>query len=331
MEGKEVAKAPARYRQISLHSLRMDTVTNFDMYIRLLERNRKERFVLYRRRNLSFTERTRKNLTDHGTEALYIDASDKKEYQIYLERNLDGIIAAETVPVEEKSQIAYTCATGLVEELLENPRSGEHIHRSKAVISNLVNYMLNDSQAFFSLLATTSFDYYTYTHCVNVAVFGIGLAHRLGRYSEGEINTIGSGLIIHDIGKGLIDRRILNKRGALNKNEWAIMKEHPESGVRLLRGSGQVGDEALIIVAAHHEKLDGSGYPRGLRGAAVHPYARIASLVDIFDALTTRRSYKLAERSFPALGIMRDEMREALDQELFREFVLLLGADAHDA
>lgn len=329
MAKKQTDKVHQKYHPISLHSLRMDTVTNFDMYMKLVERSRKERFVLYRRRNLPFTERTRQNLTEHGTEALYIDASDKKEYQIYLERNLDGIIADKEVPIAEKSQIAYTCATGLVEELLENPRSGGHIHRSKAVISNIVNYMLNDSQAFFSLLATTSFDYYTYTHSVNVAVFGIGLAHRLGRYTEDEMNTIGSGLIVHDVGKSLIDRRILNKRGPLNKNEWAIMKEHPENGVRLLRDSGQVSEEALIIVAAHHEKLDGSGYPHRLRGAAVRPHARIAALVDIFDALTTRRSYKLAERSFPALGIMRDEMKEALDQELFKEFVLLLGADAH--
>jgi HD-GYP domain-containing protein (c-di-GMP phosphodiesterase class II) len=191
-----------------------------------------------------------------------------------------------------------------------------------------VTYLLSESRAFFNLMATTSFDYYTYTHSVNVSVFGIALAHRLGQYSKEEIKTIGSGLIVHDVGKSLIDQRILNKRGPLNKHEWAVMKEHPDNGVKLLRGSGQVGEEALVIVRDHHEKIDGSGYPRGLRGDAIHMYARIASLADIFDALTTRRPYKLAERSFPALRIMRDEMGEGLDRELFTEFVLLLGAEA---
>ena len=322
--GKEMPK----YMPISLDSLRINTVTDFDMYIDISRQNQKGRFVLYRKKKIPFTERNRKNLTYHGTEKLFIDSSDKREYQLYLEENLDAIIADESVSTEEKSNIAYTCATGLVEELLENPRSGEHIKRSKAVISNMVNYMLTESQAFFSLMAVTSFDYYTYTHSVNVAVFGIALAHRLERYSQQEINTLGTGLMVHDIGKSLIDQRILNKRGTLNKDEWAVMKEHPGNGVRLLRDSAEVSEEALIIVQDHHEKLDGSGYPRGLRSNAVHEYARIAALVDIFDALTTRRPYKLAERSFPALQIMRDEMGYGLDQDLFTEFVLVLGADA---
>ena len=330
MVAKQSNRETTKYIPISLDSLRINTVTNFDMYMNISRQSQKERFVLYRKKNIPFTERNRKNLIYQGTDQLFIDSSDKREYQLYLEENLDAIVADESVPNEEKSKIAYTCATGLVEELLENPRSGEHIKRSKAVISNMVNYMLTESQAFFNLMAATSFDYYTYTHSVNVAVFGIALAHRLNRYSQREINTIGTGLMVHDLGKSLIDQRVLNKRGALNRDEWAVMKEHPENGVRLLRDSAQVNEEALIIVRDHHEKLDGSGYPHGLRSTAVHPYARIAALVDIFDALTTRRPYKLAERSFPALRIMRDEMRNGLDQELFTEFVLVLGANTEE-
>jgi HD-GYP domain-containing protein (c-di-GMP phosphodiesterase class II) len=160
-----------------------------------------------------------------------------------------------------------------------------------------------------------------------VSVFGIALAHRLGRFSEREINTIGSGLIVHDLGKSLIDQRILKKKGPLNKSEWAEMKEHPTNGVRLLKASGEISEEALIIVEGHHEKLDGSGYPNRLRGRAIHPYTRIAAMADIFDALTTKRPYRLAEKSFPALNIMRDEMGNGLDQEFFKEFVLLLQGD----
>ncbi|GAB4333213.1 MAG: HD domain-containing protein [Candidatus Abyssubacteria bacterium] len=318
----------SKYLPISLHTLRVDTITNFDIYMKLSERNRDERFVLYRKRNITFTERTRNSLIEHGTDQLYIDVSDKAQYQRYLENNLETIVKDTTIPTDQKSAIAYTCATGLVEQLLENPRSGEHVKRSKAVISNLANYLLSEATAFFSLLATTSFDYYTYTHSVNVAVFGMALAHRLQQYTETQIKEIGAGLILHDIGKSLIEKRILNKRGALNKSEWAVMKEHPENGVRLLNSSGETNETVLMIVMDHHEKLDGSGYPRGLRGSAIHPYVRIAAIADIFDALTTRRPYKLAERSFPALKTMRDEMNKALDPDLFKEFVLLLGADS---
>jgi len=313
------------YHPIQLASLRVNTATNFDMYMKRSGSDQEERFVLYRGRNIPFTERNRTTLTAHGAEELYIDTSDKKEYQVYLEKNLDAIIADETVPLDKKSEIAYTCATGLIEELLENPRSGERIQRSKEVITNITNYLLDDSGAFFSLMATASFDYYTYTHSVNVSVFGIALANRLRCYSREEINTIGSGLIVHDIGKSLMDQNILNKPGKLDETEWRAMKEHPTAGVRLLREVGRTDFETLVITEGHHEKIDGSGYPYGLKGEQIHPFSRIAAIADIFDALTTERSYKPAEKSFPALKIMREKMSHSLDQELFRGFVQLMG------
>ena len=142
---------------------------------------------------------------------------------------------------------------------------------------------------------------------------------------EDQINAMGAGLMVHDIGKGVLGKSLLNKPGKLTESEWAAMRRHPEEGVILLREAGHASEEACIIVEAHHEKLDGSGYPFGLEGDGIHRYARIAAIADIFDALTTRRPYKPAEKSFDALKIMRDEMAGGLDQELFREFVQLMG------
>ncbi|RJP73124.1 MAG: HD domain-containing protein [Candidatus Abyssobacteria bacterium SURF_17] len=325
MATRKMEKTAADFREIPLHSLRINSVTNFDIYIKVAARNQEERFVLYRERNIPFSESARKNLTDCGTDILYIDASDEKEYQLYLENNLEAIIKDDEVSHAEKSNAAYQCAIGLVEQLLENPRSGEHVKRSKLFISNLVDYLLSDSHAFFSLMTSMSFNYLTYTHSVNVAVFGIALAHKLGQFTQHSINTIGSGLILHDVGKGLIDPRILDKNGPLNDDEWAVMKRHPADGANLLRSLGNVSEQALIIVEGHHEKLDGSGYPRGIRGVDVHQYARIAAIADIFDALTTRRPYRPALRSFEALELMKKEMSEQLDRDLLREFILLLG------
>lgn len=95
----------------------------------------------------------------------------------------------------------------------------------------------------------------------------------------------------------------------------------------MLKESGQVGKDELIVVVNHHEKLDGSGYPHGLKGDEIHPYARIAAVADVFDALTTKRPYKAAARSFPALKIMRDEMASGLDQDILNEFVQLMAGE----
>lgn len=320
----------ADFQSISLHSLRTDTVTNFDIYLRVASYNLNGKYVLYRNGDIPFLKNIKENLISRGTDILYIDTSDRKEYQLYIENNLKAIIKDENVPLAEKTKLVYQCATGLLEQFLENPRSGEHVKRSKRVISNLVDYMLNDSRAFFSLMNSTSFKYYTYTHSVNVAVLGIALAHKLGQYDQDALKTIGSGLILHDVGKSLIDQKILNKRTPLNKSEWAIIRQHPQIGVEILATSGHVSEETLIIVESHHEKLDGSGYPRGLKGEAVHQYARIAAIADIFDALTTQRPYRSALPSFDSLEIMRNEMNKGIDCDLFREFVLLLGDQARD-
>ena len=325
MTPRENAKTDADFQPIPLHSLRTNTVTNFDIYIALPESGRDGKFVLYRDRNIPFVEETKRNLAEHGTDVLYIDASDRKAYQSYLEDNLGAILEDNEISAAEKSKAAYECAAGIVEGLLEDARSGEHVKRSKTFISSLVGYMLDDSHAFFDLMASIPFDYRTYTHSVNVAVFGIALAHKLGRYSRATINTIGSGLILHDLGKVLIDRTILNKHDAFDESEWVIMKRHPEEGAKLLRTMGQVSEEALIIVEDHHERLDGSGYPRGLKGDDIHPHARIAAIADVFDALTTQRPHRPALGSFQALEIMRNEMCHGLDPDLFRKFVLLLG------
>ena len=83
-------------------------------------------------------------------------------------------------------------------------------------------------------------------------------------------------------------------------------------------------DRIMRMIRSHHEKIDGSGYPDNLVGEEIHPYARIASVIDIFDALTTRRSYKDAISSFPALQLMRDEMSDKLDRDVFRALVVML-------
>jgi putative nucleotidyltransferase with HDIG domain len=312
------------FHAISLHSLRTETVTDFDIYFSV-SASKRPRFILYRAKDVVFTREALHNLREHGVKQLFINVEDKRIYHRYLEVHLENILKDTSIAVEEKSNVAYTCAVGLVEELLEHPRSGEHIRRSKKVISHLADYLFTESRALFSLMAATAFDYYTYTHSVNVAIFGMALAQKAGFSELPEINVIGSGLIMHDIGKSIIDRSILNKKGRLNSNEWEIIKQHPENGVKLVQDLGELDEEALAIILEHHEKLDGTGYPRRLRGSDIHPYARIAALADIFDALTTQRPYKPAEKTFPALKIMRDEMAGGLDQDLFRQFVLLLG------
>jgi len=308
---------------ISLESLCLDTLTNFELYV--LPTSEREP-ILYRTRNLQFTEAVRKRLLEHDVERVYIRISDRDNYQEYIERNLDRIVRDESIEPKVKAEIVYSSATFLMEKLFKAPRVGENIRRSEQLVLNTVAFVLRDESAFRNLLAVTSYDYHTYTHSVNVYVYCIALAQKAGvaeRFDD--LVVVGTGALLHDIGKSLIDRRIVTKRGPLNEAEWAIIRQHPAYGIEILRETGGIAEEGYAVVYQHHERCNGSGYPEGLSARGIHPYAKVAAVADVFDAMTTRRIYRDAIGTFTALQIMKTEMSSGLDQHIFRQFVRLMG------
>jgi len=187
-----------------------------------------------------------------------------------------------------------------------------------------VKFVFGQRDAFENLLKVTSYDYYTYTHCVNVFMFSIALAQSMG-YSAHDVQSLGNGALLHDVGKCMVDPDIVNCRGKLSQEQWLQMKLHPVHGHTLLKRQGMRNSVILDVTRHHHEKLSGAGYPDGLGPSDISDGARIVAIADIFDALTTRRSYKEAINSFPALKLMREEMVKDIDADIFRAFVALMG------
>lgn len=146
---------------------------------------------------------------------------------------------------------------------------------------------------------------YTSMHSQRVRAYALLLANRLGLADRVSRDNLAMGALLHDIGKIGIPDRILQKAGTLDAEESAIMRRHPELGARLLEKIGFL-HEAREIVIAHHERFDGSGYPRGLLGSAIPFGARIFSVADAFDAMTTARPYSAARSYDDArAGILR--------------------------
>jgi HD-GYP domain-containing protein (c-di-GMP phosphodiesterase class II) len=139
------------------------------------------------------------------------------------------------------------------------------------------------------------------------------------------MKVMGMGALLHDVGKSRIDKAILNKRGRLTPEEFAEIKKHPEMGFEIVQDSSPLPAAGAKIILNHHEKCDGSGYPRGLKGDEIDVYSKITCIVDIFDALTTNRCYKGALPGFSALEIMQNEMRDQVNQALLKELIVLIG------
>jgi putative nucleotidyltransferase with HDIG domain len=135
-------------------------------------------------------------------------------------------------------------------------------------------------------------DAYTHGHCERVAEYGLQVAKALGLDATAQ-TTVRLGAYLHDLGKVKVPHEILNKPGALTPAEFEVVKKHPEWGLELLQGI-DFPWEIRPIIGLHHEKFDGSGYPHGLAGDAIPVEAQIICIVDVYDAMTTRRSYREA-------------------------------------
>ena len=318
-------KTDQKFIPIQLDSIRVDSVLNFDLYLNI-NRN----LVLYRSADLPFTDRTRQKLLENSVDKIYITTESKHKYLLYIEKNLNKIIHDPQIPEIKKAGILYETSTNLVQDILSRPTYGENIKRSKELVGNTVNYILKGQEAFHSLMKISSFDYYTYTHSVNVCTFAIALAQQMGFHDQDFLFELGVGALLHDVGKSKISERILHKRSALNSIEFEIMKKHPKWGDDLMRETSQIPEASMYPILQHHERGDRSGYPNAIGLNEMHIFSKIVAIADSFDAMTTERVYQKAMDTFPALKVMYS-IKGAYDEEAMKAFVSLMGPNGLDS
>lgn len=181
---------------------------------------------------------------------------------------------------------------------------------------------VNTAQIGGILKSVQEHDDYTYVHSLRLAIFLSLLGNAIGMNGNEQM-TLATGGLMHDIGKSMVPLEVLNKPGKLNDAEWELMKSHVMHSQEVLAVTPGISPGVSIIALQHHEKLDGSGYPNGIKGKDLNELARMATIVDIYGALTDRRIYKPAMPAKKAMTIM-DEMKGKLDMNLLKMFKGLL-------
>ncbi|MBI5679099.1 MAG: HD domain-containing protein [Planctomycetes bacterium] len=312
------------YIPVTLNAIRVDTIVGCDLYLQN-HINNEVSYVLYCSGTNVVKSDKIEDLQKHQVKNLFIRKEDKKIYLKYVESSLKHIINDGRVDVKEKAYIVYDVAKNIMSDVFEDPRSGEQVERSKSWVSNTIDLIIRSKGSFSGMMSMISYDYYTYTHSVNVSVLGLLFAKYLG-LDGGEMQVFGTGLLLHDVGKTQIDPAIINKKERLNDEEFARIKMHVDLGADILKQTGGVDSTSFFPIMQHHEKYNGKGYPNGLKGDAIHKYGRIAGIIDVYDALTTQRSYSDARKPFAALKIMNEEMKESFDEKYFKDFILFLGS-----
>ncbi|MDQ5988053.1 MAG: Sensor histidine kinase RcsC [Syntrophus sp. SKADARSKE-3] len=198
--------------------------------------------------------------------------------------------------------------------------------RSLIAVKRLNENMIGFENALISLAnAVEAKDVYTQGHIKRVSSMAILLGKRMSLSSR-EVEALRIGGILHDIGKIGIPDAILKKAGTLDPDEWEMMKRHPEMGYQVVYPLKRTLQQALDIIRYHHERMDGSGYPDGLKGEAICMVARIMAVADYYDALITDRPYRKALAQEDVLRLMRQEAIEGkLDEQVVDTLITILN------
>jgi len=201
---------------------------------------------------------------------------------------IDDVSIDDLVQQETRNQ-AVSC----VREVTETVKLGKTLQTAKVkkVISDIVDELISNGNLMLNLSDIRSFDDYTFCHSVNVAVISVTIGMSL-YFPRHKLLDLGLGVLLHDIGKIQIAPEILNKPGKLTEGEFNLVKMHTWNGFNLLRSDPEIKITSAHVALQHHERIDGTGYPRQLKGTNIHEYARISAIADVFDALTHDRVYR---------------------------------------
>ncbi|MBU1231203.1 MAG: HD-GYP domain-containing protein [Proteobacteria bacterium] len=237
---------------------------------------------------------------------------------------LPGITClSEELPIAKR---LYADALVHVKSFVDDVRRGTDIDYRKAtpLVQSFIESVFRNESAAVTLFKLRGFDEYTYTHSINVSILAVLLGKHLG-LDKATLLKLGLAGMYHDVGKARIPESILNKPGKLTASEFEAVKAHPLEGYKVMRRQVDLDPEILRAVAEHHERHDGSGYPRGVKDQDIGRFSRIIAVVDVYDALTSRRVYKDAMAPAKALGMMYQLRNKDFPDNAIENFIRCIG------
>ncbi|SHK21871.1 HD-GYP domain, c-di-GMP phosphodiesterase class II (or its inactivated variant) [Hathewaya proteolytica DSM 3090] len=204
------------------------------------------------------------------------------------------------------------------QQIVESPKS-ININQFKNDIFKMVDHILECGSVTTNLFEIKDYDDYTYVHCVDTCIMSIFLGMSAG-LGKNEIDDLALAAILHDIGKIKIPNSIINKKGRLTDSEFEIIKTHPSLGEKIVADLPNIPDDVCMAIGQHHERFDGRGYPHGIVGKTIHPYAKIISVCDVFTAVSANRSYRPRFEPFEAYELILSGAGSQFDPKLISRF-----------
>jgi HD-GYP domain-containing protein (c-di-GMP phosphodiesterase class II) len=315
-----------QFRPVHLKYLKGEIQENFEIFYKT-ESFGSTRFVKLVSADPQNQEKAQKLIEEkEGTEDFFIKKEDIGKYFNQATAQLRDMMADDNISLEEKTKKAYEISKDLMKDFFVLNGSLNTLKASEEVVG-VMGECLSDADAnFHSIFTITAKNYYTYTHSVNVGLYCLAYGVKTGM-SENDIRDLGIGGMLHDVGKSKVDPKILNKNSGLTDEEFNHTKGHSAYGQEMLESVNCFPTRTIEMAGQHHEKYDGTGYPNGLAGKDISHFARICKVADVYDALTTHRSYKRAMTPYDALIVMGKKMKREFDLEILGNFIRFMGPE----
>ena len=221
----------------------------------------------------------------------------------------------------------YRAAKLIIQQAMEDVRMGRALNMEAVseVVGSMVDSILRSPDALTSLTRLKQFDEYTFFHSVNTSALALSVGRHLG-YARTPLFQLGTGMLLHDIGKTLIPIEILNKPGRYQVDEFEIMKQHVMRGAEVLSSTTGLADVFLNPTLEHHERVDGTGYPHRRAKIDLSQFGLIAAIVDIYDAVTSDRCYHKGKTPHDTLQMLYKLGSQGhVDGTLVQQFVQVVG------
>ncbi len=212
------------------------------------------------------------------------------------------------------------------DQVVRDLRAGNPVNAGsvKNVVGALVESVLRNASAASWLVRLKKRDQIAYSHSISVCVLALTLGRYLG-LAKKELNLLGVATLLQDVGKITIPLDVLSKSSRLEPPERRLIQDHVKQSVAMIRSMKELSHDVVHITAVHHERFDGTGYPRGLCKSEISPLGAIAGLVDSYEAMTSLRPYRKARTSFEALMELYDERNRAYSSGLIEQFIQCVG------
>lgn len=237
---------------------------------------------------------------------------------IYIEDDKsDDIEITDVVTYETRKK----CSEVLQSSIEELQSSGVlYVDELAAVSNTMINEILANPDAQLSLIDIGISDEYTFEHSVSTTIYALLIATRMD-FSFSQLEELSMGVLLHDVGKTTIPSDILFKEGKLTDEEFGIIKAHTSNGYELLKNSDKISENTRLVSLTHHERLDGTGYPNGLSNDNIPLYGKIATIADVYDALTANRCYRKKFRNIDASNYLIKHAGTWFDYKLLTLFL----------